>query len=410
MKVQADLLLQALLAVKHAVADDAGRPILTCILMEPAGPDAIYLAAADNYRVARARVPAEEPIEGRHPIHPDSLPLLLAVLKPMRKLTTTVTLDRGRLLVTGVGTSIEVALMDGEYPRVELVGAKVEQAPLTVVVNPAYLRQIGKLPGEEVPSASIYVKDPLSPVHVRIGDNYDEWIMPVRRSDWKPAEDRRSTLLYLDQRTEAGEELRLAQGFVFEDGAVAVRFLTESRATALYASLADLERHALLSAARVTVAGRVPVKPEEMPRVVCLCGSTRFAAHMNEEAEKLTLSGAIVVRPEVVTYSRERDQQFVAPEVKEALDLLHLRKIDLADEVVVVTVDGYVGESTTREIEYARRTGKLVSFAEYGTADHEHRRERWDIEEDGRRRAVIVCTAHPVPEVLEVLEPAETPA
>jgi hypothetical protein len=105
------------------------------------------------------------------------------------------------------------------------------------------------------------------------------------------------------------------------------------------------------------------------PRIVCICGSTRFAAHMNREAERLTLDGAIVVRPEVVAYSRERDQQFVEPEVKARLDELHLRKIDLADEVVVVTVNGYIGESTRREIAYARKTGKPVRFEECGLAE-----------------------------------------
>ncbi len=104
----------------------------------------------------------------------------------------------------------------------------------------------------------------------------------------------------------------------------------------------------------------------ERPRIVCICGSTRFADHMNAEGEQLTLDGYIVVRPEVIAYNRERDQQFVEPEVKERLDVLHLRKIDLADEVVVVTVDGYIGESTRREIAYAESTGKPPRYAEYG--------------------------------------------
>jgi hypothetical protein len=109
----------------------------------------------------------------------------------------------------------------------------------------------------------------------------------------------------------------------------------------------------------------MPKNSAERPTIVCICGSTRFAEHMNTEAERLTLAGMIVVRPEVVAYNRERDQQFVEPEVKAALDVLHLRKIDLADEVDVVTVDGYVGESTRREIAYAEQTGKPVRYAEY---------------------------------------------
>ena len=46
------------------------------------------------------------------------------------------------------------------------------------------------------------------------------------------------------------------------------------------------------------------------------------------------------------------------------LDALHLRKIDLADRVLVVNPGGYVGESTGREIAYARATGKPVSFTD----------------------------------------------
>jgi hypothetical protein len=50
--------------------------------------------------------------------------------------------------------------------------------------------------------------------------------------------------------------------------------------------------------------------------------------------------------------------------VKAMLDQLHLRKIDLADEVLVLNVGGYVGESTRREIEYARKRGKVLRYLE----------------------------------------------
>ena len=56
----------------------------------------------------------------------------------------------------------------------------------------------------------------------------------------------------------------------------------------------------------------------------------------------------------------------VTPEQKTVLDELHLRKIDLADRVLVVNPGGYVGDSTTREIAYARATGTPVSFTEPG--------------------------------------------
>lgn len=47
---------------------------------------------------------------------------------------------------------------------------------------------------------------------------------------------------------------------------------------------------------------------------------------------------------------------------KEALDELHLRKIDLADEVFVINIDGYIGKSTRNEIEYAKKQGKPIHY------------------------------------------------
>ena len=43
---------------------------------------------------------------------------------------------------------------------------------------------------------------------------------------------------------------------------------------------------------------------------------------------------------------------------------MHLRKIDIADEIYVINVDGYIGESTKREIAYAEKTGKKVNYLE----------------------------------------------
>jgi hypothetical protein len=50
--------------------------------------------------------------------------------------------------------------------------------------------------------------------------------------------------------------------------------------------------------------------------------------------------------------------------VKAMLDELHLRKIDISDEILVINKDGYIGESTRREIEYATSTGKPVRYME----------------------------------------------
>ena len=95
----------------------------------------------------------------------------------------------------------------------------------------------------------------------------------------------------------------------------------------------------------------------DRPEIVCICGSTRFVEQMRAANRDLTFAGVIVVAP------GEADE-VVTDDQKTALDALHLRKIDLADRVLVVNPGGYVGESTRREIAYARATGKPVSFTD----------------------------------------------
>jgi len=76
---------------------------------------------------------------------------------------------------------------------------------------------------------------------------------------------------------------------------------------------------------------------------------------MRELNRDLTFAGVIVVAP-------GEAGEVVSDEQKAVLDALHLRKIDLADRIIVVNPGGYVGDSTSREIAYARAAGKPVSF------------------------------------------------
>lgn len=94
----------------------------------------------------------------------------------------------------------------------------------------------------------------------------------------------------------------------------------------------------------------------QQPGVVCICGSTRFRAEMVEANRRLTMEGSIVLAPGV--FGHDGDPMTEAD--KGRLDALHLRKIDLADRVVVVAPGEYIGSSTSREIEYARAGGKRV--------------------------------------------------
>lgn len=101
------------------------------------------------------------------------------------------------------------------------------------------------------------------------------------------------------------------------------------------------------------------------PTIVCLCGSTRFVDTFNEWRKRSTLEGKIVLSIELVLPQLEReDPQHNNYKVKQALDELHLRKIDLADEVMILNVGGYIGESTRNELNYAKKLGKQIIYLE----------------------------------------------
>ncbi len=101
------------------------------------------------------------------------------------------------------------------------------------------------------------------------------------------------------------------------------------------------------------------------PEIVCLCGSTRFMDTYNKARREFSYAGQIVLSVEIVTTQAvDEDPQHVDPERKAQLDELHKRKIDLADYVFVLNVDGYIGESTQGEIDYAKSTGKRIEYLE----------------------------------------------
>ena len=97
----------------------------------------------------------------------------------------------------------------------------------------------------------------------------------------------------------------------------------------------------------------------ERPEVVCLCGSTRFKDEYLAEQRRLTMEGKIFL---TVGLFGHADGISLSRGEKEMLDELHKRKIDLADRVHVIDVDGYVGESTRSEIAYAVRQGTPVTY------------------------------------------------
>lgn len=96
--------------------------------------------------------------------------------------------------------------------------------------------------------------------------------------------------------------------------------------------------------------------------MITLCGSTRFKDEFIEAQKRLTLEGNIIIT--VGLFGHSGDDVVWTEGVKTMLDDMHKRKIDMADEIFVINVGGYIGSSTRSEIDYALAHGKKVNYLE----------------------------------------------
>lgn len=97
-------------------------------------------------------------------------------------------------------------------------------------------------------------------------------------------------------------------------------------------------------------------------KVITLCGSTKFKDDFLREQKRLTMQGNIVIS--VGMFGHSGDAEVNIEGIKEMLDDMHKRKIDMADEIFVINKNGYIGTSTKSEIEYAIKKGKKVNYME----------------------------------------------
>lgn len=140
-----------------------------------------------------------------------------------------------------------------------------------------------------------------------------------------------------------------------------------------------------------------PLLPEGFPKVITLCGSSRFREAHEEAQKNLTLQGHIVIPMGMYGHLEGLDMD---GSIKKMLDVLHFRKIDLSDAIFVVNAvapthkdcggfamfflyEGmrhhcrkcgrhfgieavedlpYIGESTRNEINYATEKGKEIIY------------------------------------------------
>lgn len=106
------------------------------------------------------------------------------------------------------------------------------------------------------------------------------------------------------------------------------------------------------------------------PKIITLCGSTRFIETIAVMGYLLEKEGAIVLGLHFLPQSYFKGDDVVASHIAEKegvaehFDNLHLRKIDISDSIYVINVNGYIGESTRNEIDYAEKIGKPVTYLE----------------------------------------------
>jgi hypothetical protein len=115
-----------------------------------------------------------------------------------------------------------------------------------------------------------------------------------------------------------------------------------------------------------------PVQPRIKPRIVCLCGSSRFITQVALKAWEFEKKGVLALSmhllPEGYGFPPHHAAEAAGTTATAILDELHLRKIDMCDFVYVMNVGGYIGERTRYEIDYARKIGKPVDYLNPGLA------------------------------------------
>ena len=95
-----------------------------------------------------------------------------------------------------------------------------------------------------------------------------------------------------------------------------------------------------------------------MNKIVTICGSMKFKDKMMEVAKELEIKNKYIVIQCVYTTDKfsEEEQKILAD--------LHYKKIEISDAIYVVNVNGYIGNSTSKEIEQAKKLGKEIMYLE----------------------------------------------
>lgn len=91
-------------------------------------------------------------------------------------------------------------------------------------------------------------------------------------------------------------------------------------------------------------------------KVITLCGSRKFSKQFKEVEIELARKGFTVLSPIF------GDDLEITKEEALLFGKAHFRKIELADELFIIDVNRYIGESTLKEIDFAKSLGKNISY------------------------------------------------
>lgn len=94
-------------------------------------------------------------------------------------------------------------------------------------------------------------------------------------------------------------------------------------------------------------------------KIITVCGSYKFKNEMVEITEKMTLKGNCVLTPNELT---QTDKDAYTKDEILMIDKMHKEKIKISDAILVVNVNGYIGNSTKSEIEYAKSLNKEIIY------------------------------------------------
>ena len=107
------------------------------------------------------------------------------------------------------------------------------------------------------------------------------------------------------------------------------------------------------------------------PEIICICGSSRFCDRIAVSKWQFEKEGKIAIGLHLLPRwygemtGKTESHHFAEQEnIADVLDELHLRKIDLADRVHIANYDGYIGERTAIEIDYAKKLNKPITYEE----------------------------------------------